>query len=933
MSFTCIPALLLAGIIVSIQAPLAHAASREIRASIRDPWGNPVPGACLYVEAWTGNGEEYDFAFARAGARGEIPADGTAPATISWRRGARLTYLVLEADREPVLIFDRDRHLDPGALEFRLEDLHPDRRPDLRGLGYPFDGQPELSRRLADPRLAPLRSLLGRYLPAAGTRLFALEPGYRRTGSERPRLYLSALGRGAACAWVREKDGRHFVQAGGRVLDGHEMVLDVVLSPDGERIAFCYLKKRTQLRPGIYPAPHLTETTRPVYVNLDNEKLGPYASVYDLGFSDDGRHAWFSFEDPEGRKGVFADGKPLLARVSEIDAAEDGSYVSWVVERGGKRFVHVNGRDWGGYDRILHPPGRTPDGAHVWFRALEAGRVVVWVDGRVLGPFEDAGAVTFLPGGDGFWFTVKDGARTLLYVDGHPRGELTADRQPLIGPDGSAAGFVRRSRDQWFVDLGRETLGGFEELGPIRFSPDGARYGFAYTDGTGHFLCLGGKRFGLPLDRMSSFGQAVFSDDLSRGAFSFEREGRAFVLVDGREIPAGECVTRMGFSPDAGSFWFLSYVVRDGRRRTSLRVNDQVLGDYDFADPPDFSKDGRRFWFRYTRAGEDYIHSAGADRRLAAYLGAHWLRTSPDRSRWAVSYVQDYPANDRRLIDLDGTRMERAIEAEPDHGGFEPHALALLPSSGAALLTLDPKGAVRRQVLDTPGPGASPSVEIRLPKQDFVWGEAVPLKIALRNPTARPLVREDPARSTKTLLRLVRKKDGKRLSLTLSGVSRVDVWNGRGPYPVPALRLAPGARLDYEVDLIERFVRSPGQAALLQPDAGEWDCHVQDRGQESAHLLLRLRLAPESIPLLLAILRDQRRDRRMRAWAMSWLRAVVDPHVRGYFTEAAPWECVDPKDRARAEKALGAQLDRYQRWWAGFGRTEEAASYLQGLGR
>jgi len=146
-----------------LAAPLYGGEQLTIRGVIKDVYGHPLPGAGLYVEAWVGNGHTYDFAFATAGARGEVPPEGAPPMTISWVPGMKLAYTALEKDKDPQTRFDRMGVMDPGNVEFVLADADPSYPWSLKGLSYPFDDNPALAKKAAAPEYARMREMLSAF--------------------------------------------------------------------------------------------------------------------------------------------------------------------------------------------------------------------------------------------------------------------------------------------------------------------------------------------------------------------------------------------------------------------------------------------------------------------------------------------------------------------------------------------------------------------------------------------------------------------------------------------------------------------------------------------------------------------------------------------------------------------------------------------------
>jgi hypothetical protein len=341
------------------------------------------------------------------------------------------------------------------------------------------------------------------------------------------------------------------------------------------------------------------------------------------------------------KKGVWWNGEIQRERVSDINASADGSFVWYLTRREGKIFVHLNGKIFGGYEAVLQNPQRTQDKAHVWYQAKKAGRVYLHLDGREWGGYENIGELHFLPGTKSFWFAFAQGGQTWININGQEQGKLSPSRRPVLRPDGSVCGWVRKPGKKWFVEITGKNLGGFLTLDPEPvFSPDGSRFSFGYTDETGRYLNVGGHVFGVRREKHDSYSQTAFSQDVSRGALAFQYGGKTFFNLDGRVFPAGERIINMGFSPEGKKFWCIFYRVQKGKRRPSVRT----------------------------------------------------------------------------------------LLAEEDLSGFEPHALALV-SDGAVLARLDSAGTLRLEHIQSSKPSATkPKLQTFLAKQNFSWGEPMPLK-------------------------------------------------------------------------------------------------------------------------------------------------------------------------------------------------------------
>jgi hypothetical protein len=899
-------------LLVALTAPAAAAERREIRTSIRDPYGQPIQGAGLYVEVAVGAGQVIGFDFALADASGEVAL------RVAWRADARLGCLALAPGRRPHAFSARPGVGGGALIEFVLQEFDPSYPgPDdwLLRIGFPFEGDRALAEKAVEARFEPLRRLLTRFGRSLAEPAFVLEEGTVRTGGFRPRLFLSAGGERLACAYQRERDERWFVSLQGQLHEAHQGVLDVVLASQGERWAYSFWRevgswRRKELR---------------AFVRAGPDTFGPFESVVKLGLSPDGGRLWFVAREPDGTWRVWLDGEPRGEPVGELDASPDGTFMAAVVRRAGQLFVLLNGREHGGYDEVLRPPSRSPDGAHVWFQFRRAGRVHHHLDGRELEGCEQGGALTLLPGGEGTWFWCQDGGRRRLMIDGRPGPELPEGCWPLLGPGGVLAGRLQKRGELWDLELKDRSLTGLEQLLASAFSPDGARVSLAYSRPSGTFIDLGGRVFGVPREEADAWGQVALSPEGARGAIAFSRQGQAFVRLEDRTLAVGEHVSELGFSPDGKVFWAVFYVMREGRRRYSLSLGGQVHGEYEFVTSPVFSPDGRHVRFGF-QEGEEFIQVDHQAYRVASCLDGRFLVTDEPGGRWAFSYVQDYPDDARRHIHLDGRPAVRALLPEADQMSFQPHALVLRPGGGAVLASLDARGRVLREVLEPAaapdGPGAEPGLVLEMPRREFSWGEPIPLRLSLSNPTGRTLLREDPLRTPKVRLLVRRPGDGKAFVLTLGEQVIRAHWNGRGPYPVPALELLPGAGWAHELDLLARLLAEPAQARELRPTAGWYTCQLQDRERLSEPLAFRVRFTRESFPRLIALTRDPAGEPRVREWAAAWLRALIEPHVRGGFTEP-PWECVDPAAQARAELRFAKELDLHERWWSRL--TPEAA--------
>lgn len=134
----------------------AGPSTRDVRVTILDDAGEPVPGALLYVEAWDASGA-FAFLVANAGPAGVIPDQAREPLKIPWRRGARLALAAFHPGHRPVVVRDTTGRVasDGAVLELPRGDAAEPRVADLL---FPFESQPDMGPSVAGADRAELRA-------------------------------------------------------------------------------------------------------------------------------------------------------------------------------------------------------------------------------------------------------------------------------------------------------------------------------------------------------------------------------------------------------------------------------------------------------------------------------------------------------------------------------------------------------------------------------------------------------------------------------------------------------------------------------------------------------------------------------------------------------------------------------------------------------
>ncbi len=169
----------------SLAACESVAPLRDIRATLLDESGRPIPGAILYAEAVDDEGP-FAFTWARAGQAGEVPQTAIRALKIPWRRGARLSLAAFAPGKRPAVLHDPKRSVPSDGVVLTLvtpaadvstspppaaDPPEPARaatlwNPELLLLAYPFEDVPALAESLRADSAAPLRESWERALAA-----------------------------------------------------------------------------------------------------------------------------------------------------------------------------------------------------------------------------------------------------------------------------------------------------------------------------------------------------------------------------------------------------------------------------------------------------------------------------------------------------------------------------------------------------------------------------------------------------------------------------------------------------------------------------------------------------------------------------------------------------------------------------------------------
>ena len=334
---------------------------------------------------------------------------------------------------------------------------------------------------------------------------------------------------------------------------------------------------------------------------------------------------------------------------ADVIVSPDGARAAFVIQRGDKHLVIVDGEEGPPYENIMSAPVFSTDSTRVAYHARKGGASVLVVNG-VEGPpyrnvlsfrFSPTGArIAYLAYGDGRWHTIVDGQEQPSYGPANQAGVV-------FSPNATRFAYVNGDRPQFVVVDGRKgpPYDAILQPGPL-FSPDSAHVAYAARR-NGQTLVVVDEKEWPAFDGLMVPG-IIFSPDSNRIAFIAKQGAKQVVVLDGRPgVPFDE-VGYLIFSPDSRRFahWGLRnwehFVVVDGRESEAYAV---------VIEPgPVFSPDSQHVGYSATRAGKARVVIDGKDGPTYDSIAAGSPVFSPDSAR--IAYVS--AANHKALAVVDG---------------------------------------------------------------------------------------------------------------------------------------------------------------------------------------------------------------------------------------------------------------------------------------
>ncbi len=377
-------------------------------------------------------------------------------------------------------------------------------------------------------------------------------------------IAFSAQGRSVVYA-VKRKNGMYAVVFQGREGKAYDHVQDIVLSPDGLRVAYAGREgdKEYCIVDGKDSRPY-QDVANPVFspdsagVAYEAKRNNTWyiavgkresagADMHDMPplFSADGRWLTYIEQHYKEKKSVrvvsSADMKTRKAGeqydwISATAISPDHGQIAHWAERGGRKFLVVSDvahpdavKEGPEYDEVLTPPVFSPDGKKLAYLARMKGK-------------------KFLVFGDS--------KREYKAID--------IRFPPVFSASGSQIAYrAERGKKQFVVQDGRNGPS-FDEVAYPVLSKDGARIAYAAKQGKSWHVIVNGKN-GPAFDIVVT---PQFSADGSRVVYRARKDGKRFVVVADlsgktvRKHPAYEMVWQPVFTPDGKN---IAYGIKSGQ--------------------------------------------------------------------------------------------------------------------------------------------------------------------------------------------------------------------------------------------------------------------------------------------------------------------------------------------------------------------------------
>lgn len=210
---------------------------------------------------------------------------------------------------------------------------------------------------------------------------------------------------------------------------------------------------------------------------------------------------------------------------------------------------------------------------------------------------------------------------------------------------------------------------------------------------------------------------------------------------------------------------------------------------------------------------------------------------------------------------------------------------------------------------------------IRIPKETFELGDAVPAEIIFVNTSKAPMVLKDnPEKSRDLVMHAVHRPTGEDFTYAIGKITATSFGSDKFALTVPprkAFELGPDSLLSFTTDLNDRLYLSPGK----------YDCRLVYYTVESSNPVgISIAFTAASFLHLLKTAADGRQSYGRREWAYDWLkRAAPDLELKLVLDDEA-----EDRKREKTEFNDGAYA-RWKLWWEENQGNEEFLARIRGL--
>lgn len=361
--------------------------------------------------------------------------------------------------------------------------------------------------------------------------------------------------------------------------------------------------------------------------------------------------------------------------IGPIYANSDASRVAYIVARGNKKVVVIDGKESRRYDAIDAKSGVvfSKDSKRYAYAATIDGKISVIDNGKEHKGYDDVLRIVLSPDSSRLVYGVKDENGWFVVVDNMEGKRYRAVADILISPDSQNVAYVARKGSTTRMIVNDDESSSYDICSAGVFSPDSKRFAYLAIREEKWFIVLDGKK-GQDFEEI---GYLTFSGDSKHFAFTARKDNKWFVVIDGKiqkqmydSIPYFSYAVGYGdtlvYSIKSGEDWFVVMDGKPGKRYDQVSIPQlspdnnhmyymarkdkkwMVVMDgkeskgYDGVSMPRFTPDSKHLAFIVQNMGQWYINidgKEGMDRFAAFVRGSRLDFDTPTHlSTWVFQF-------------------------------------------------------------------------------------------------------------------------------------------------------------------------------------------------------------------------------------------------------------------------------------------------------